>query len=284
MVPAMARKIWEGVGRFADALSIAQTVWSWTVISSILGLIMTWAASAIDPIRALGWGAAVFAGVSMTCALLFLMSTSLIAWRYFNPLPPSALASPQYKDRLLSNADAIVVDGEPAAPMMSVDSSVLESVMRRIQTLEDRFQALVDTSTIQAGNQAQFQQRVTRALAARDDLVILQEGAEKIRSAFTKLQDVALYADKHQWNSDYGFWEGEVKNYYYLLRQWSEGLVYPLSVGPERLASVKNVPGQALLAEFEMQQRYRTLIVVQPEFDKLHCNAVEYMKDRGRLA
>jgi hypothetical protein len=53
---------------------------------------LTWAASNITPLAEYGWGSFVFAGLVAACTISLVMSTSLVAWRYFNPRP--VLAAP----------------------------------------------------------------------------------------------------------------------------------------------------------------------------------------------
>ena len=51
---------------------------------------MSWVASYIALIAQYGWGAVVFAGIGIACAIILVASGALVAWRYFNPLRPAA--------------------------------------------------------------------------------------------------------------------------------------------------------------------------------------------------
>jgi hypothetical protein len=52
----------------------------WTIMSAII--------SSISSISQYGWGAVVLAGLGVACIFVLVISICLIAWRYFNPLPP----------------------------------------------------------------------------------------------------------------------------------------------------------------------------------------------------
>ena len=66
---------------------------SWTAVVGVVAPVMSWVASYIMPIYQYGWGAAVFAGVGLTCIIMLVISGCLVAWRYFNPLPKQLAAS-----------------------------------------------------------------------------------------------------------------------------------------------------------------------------------------------
>jgi hypothetical protein len=60
----------------------------WAVFGpgGVLSVLMGWAASAVQPIRDLGWGAIAFVGVGSACVIMLVASAMLVAWRYFNPI------------------------------------------------------------------------------------------------------------------------------------------------------------------------------------------------------
>ncbi|ANY77652.1 hypothetical protein BB934_04900 [Microvirga ossetica] len=55
----------------------------------LLATLMTWAASAFEPIARYGWGGIVIAGAVLGCFVVLTIAAGLIAWRQFNPLPAS---------------------------------------------------------------------------------------------------------------------------------------------------------------------------------------------------
>jgi hypothetical protein len=60
---------------------------SWVTFFGLVAGAMSWVADHITPISQYGWGAVVFAGIGVTCAVMLVASGTLVAWRYFNPLP-----------------------------------------------------------------------------------------------------------------------------------------------------------------------------------------------------
>jgi hypothetical protein len=88
----MSEKFWRPFGHFANVLSVSQTLLGWAALWTAAAALMTWAASTIGPILALGWGAVVITGFGLACILVLVMSVGLIAWRYFKPISPAPSA------------------------------------------------------------------------------------------------------------------------------------------------------------------------------------------------
>src|ERR1700730_12992135 len=78
------RKFWQVFQKIDE--NINRIVY-WNAFLVLASAIMTWAASYITPLYQYGSGARVFAGVGAACCIMLVFSVTLVAWRYFYPLP-----------------------------------------------------------------------------------------------------------------------------------------------------------------------------------------------------
>jgi hypothetical protein len=87
----------------------------------LLSSAMSWAASYIAPIAQYGWGAVVFAGIGVACAVTLVVSGAFVAWRYFNPL---TIPSTSHEAQAITQrkAEAIVFH-----PFIDIEQSFLYS-------------------------------------------------------------------------------------------------------------------------------------------------------------
>lgn len=78
------QRAWNWIGRIADGVSI------WQAIVSLGGItvLLSWAASAVEPIAKYGWGAVVFAGLGTAVLTMLSVTASLALFRIFRPVPP----------------------------------------------------------------------------------------------------------------------------------------------------------------------------------------------------
>ncbi len=74
--------MWRGIEALANRLGI------WATALGVVWGGMSYLASYITALSGLGWAAYVFIGLGAACVLSLVMSAALVAWRYFNPLPP----------------------------------------------------------------------------------------------------------------------------------------------------------------------------------------------------
>jgi hypothetical protein len=86
----------------------------WAVFGpgGVLSVLSTWVAKNVEPIAVLGWGAVVFAGIGAACIIMLVASVCLVAWRYFNPLPPAP--PPELGSPALAQSKAPTIDKLPA--------------------------------------------------------------------------------------------------------------------------------------------------------------------------
>jgi hypothetical protein len=66
---------------------IVRRVVYWAAFIALVSAPMSWVASYIEPIAKYGWGAIVFAGVGLACAITLVICGALVTWRYLHPLP-----------------------------------------------------------------------------------------------------------------------------------------------------------------------------------------------------
>jgi|ERR1700691_4867681 hypothetical protein len=75
---------------------------SWATFLGLVSMSMSWVAAHITLFYKYGWGAAVFAGVGLTCIVMLVISGCLVAWRYFNPLPKQSATLNDHKAMLIA--------------------------------------------------------------------------------------------------------------------------------------------------------------------------------------
>jgi hypothetical protein len=95
------RKFWLTIFQKTDE-NINRIVY-WVAFFGLVAAVMSWVATYITPLYQYGWGAVVFAGVGAACAIMFVVSGTLVAWRYFHPLPkrPNAQGRKILKEKFI---------------------------------------------------------------------------------------------------------------------------------------------------------------------------------------
>ena len=90
----MRKKLNEGVISGEAWVSAGEKViqYGWPVIAGFIGMtgLGAFFASGWADLAAHGWGAIAFAGLAAACIVTLSVSAGLVAWRYFNPLAPTA--------------------------------------------------------------------------------------------------------------------------------------------------------------------------------------------------
>jgi hypothetical protein len=155
--------------------------------------------------------------------------------------------------------------------------------MRKLPNFGRQIEDMSERQATHANTLAEFQDRIIRALRARDALDILRESQVHIDRLFERLTDFSNYLSVDRWTIEYQEWEGHVSGFYRIFMQWDQTVRHPFSLPPYEIANVQNVPDNDILRNnFEAQQRYRTMMVVQRNFVGLYDNAVNWMKNQGQ--
>jgi hypothetical protein len=157
------------------------------------------------------------------------------------------------------------------------------NLYEKIAELRAQIEDMSERQATHANTLAEFQDRIIRALRARDALDILRESQVHIDRLFERLTDFSNYLSVDRWTIEYQEWEGHVSGFYRIFMQWDQTVRHPFSLPPYEIANVQNVPDNDILRNnFEAQQRYRTMMVVQRNFVGLYDNAVNWMKNQGQ--
>jgi hypothetical protein len=103
------RKFWQKIDE-----NINRIVY-WVAFLGLVSIPMSWVAAYITPLYQYGWGAVVFAGVGAACAIMLVISSALVAWRYFNPVA-TQLAPTEDKTPTDFIKNILICTSSPDAP------------------------------------------------------------------------------------------------------------------------------------------------------------------------
>jgi hypothetical protein len=165
----------------------------WAAFFGLVSAAMSWVANYITPLHQYGWGAAVFAGVGAACVITLVASGTLVAWRYFNPLPERPVALSQGQEAPLDDVLNRVAETERG---IAQNKASLEELRTEV--------AMLSTS-----------------LRARDAESIIKEADQVIMSTYKKLLEEP-YPNEAAWADDYAVWEKAVSRIDNLMSRWAQ--------------------------------------------------------------
>ena len=256
MLGSMYRKFWSLLGRVSDAASVGQLLWGWTALVTLVSALGTWAASTIEPVSNLGWGAVVFAGVGAACVLLILTAVNLFAWRYFKPLPASENPVLITTQPSTQSDTQVIPLGEDRLARGEIDG-LKETIQFQIKRIND----LIEYERQQRRN---FQELISNVLRARDAEQLLKNYSGRAEILYEKLRraDPHDYAGPDEWANEFGEWQSNMYDFWRTADGWVKHLPDPFRPETKKLGAV-NPPDSIIITPFENQHRYRTMVVVQ---------------------
>jgi hypothetical protein len=184
----------------------------WATFFGLVAAFMSWVASHIMPIYQYGWGAAVFAGVGFACIVTLVISSALVAWRYFNPLPEQPVASRE-KSQEAPPADLLLNRFAETERGIAQNTVGLEHLRINFEQLEARAQSYRDEAS-------RCYHILKMAIRARDAESKLKEADQIIMCTYKKLLE-GPYPDEAAWARDYAVWETAVKRIDGIMSEWA---------------------------------------------------------------
>lgn len=146
----------------------------------------------------------------------------------------------------------------------------------------DAFQSSVDSVRNQLGH---FEGMIIQVLRARLAHDAMERRAVKIDELYSALARAEKneFADADSWSSRFAAFKELVSAFHAIAVDWNGTLENPLRVGPNEYEFELTFPDNDIFSSFELQHRYRTLIVINKKLKYWQQNMVSYIYAKGQI-
>jgi hypothetical protein len=225
----------------------------WAAFFGLVSAAMSWVANYITPLHQYGWGAAVFAGVGAACVITLVASGTLVAWRYFNPLPERPVALSQGQE----------------APLDDVLNRVAETERGIAQNKASLDELRTEVAML------------SMSLRARDAESIIKEADQVIVFTAKKLLE-GSYPDEAAWADDYAIWEKAMSRIDNLMPRWAQQHHKPfLDIRLKDFEAGAPPPQQSNIKSDTNVMRYKTVWLAQQSYANRREDILQFFASKA---
>ena len=187
---------------------------------------------------------------------------------------------------------AEIVQGPPSpagsdglwAAIAELRDAIPQSEARAVAAAKDGVTVLADEVRTLSLRLDGLEKSVFSILRARDDEARLERLDAQATGLFDKLffAKERDYPDERVWDADYSEWKRCIRNYWAILRGYSEGVGEPFALTEADFGGKNGIPGNPLFARDGMRVQYQIMLVVNERQARLRDSASEFMAERCR--